>query len=244
MKAHGGDTSIHSLDGRSESCGRQHCSSIPDACHGTDLLRKYDGENFTWMVQLPTNLRRPVFALRAFNIESVLVGDQVQSKEGPLVSIRFQWWRDAVDAIFKGQGAPKHPVVMALQSVIHEGPNQRTGTPEPSLPILTSAPQIKKYNLKRILDTRETDLLDAQPPLSIEGYSEGSASQLLYLQLAAAGVASREADHAASHLGKAVGISTLLRGTAFHASNRRSYLPLDLCAEHGVSQVGARYVYA
>jgi NADH dehydrogenase [ubiquinone] 1 alpha subcomplex assembly factor 6 len=196
------------------------------------------------MVQLPTYLRRPVFALRAFNIESVLVGDQIHSKEGPLISIRFQWWRDAVDAIFKGQGAPKHPVIIALQSVIQEGSSQRMGpleTPGPLSPILTSASQIKKYNLKRILDTRETDLLDPHPPLSIEGlerYSEGSASQLLYLQLSAAGVASREADHAASHLGKAVGITTLLRGTAFHASNRRSYLPLDLCAELGVSQVG------
>lgn len=62
--------------------------------------------------------------------------------------------------------------------------------------------------------------------------------QLLYLQLAAAGVQSRDADHAASHLGKAVGIATLLKGAAYHASRRRSYLPIDLCAQHRVSQVG------
>jgi NADH dehydrogenase [ubiquinone] 1 alpha subcomplex assembly factor 6 len=209
------------------------------------LIRKYDGDNYVWIVQLPPHLRRPVFALRAFNIESVLVGDQVQSKEGPLVQIRFQWWKDAIDALFKGQGAPKHPVVMALQSIIEDqmaAIRQQPGISAAKAPSVGGLP-IKKYNLKRILDSRETDLLDAQPPLSIEGlerYSEGSASQLLYLQLAAAGVASKEADHAASHLGKAVGISTLLRGTAFHASNRRSYLPLDLCAEHGVSQAGPR----
>ena len=65
--------------------------------------------------------------------------------------------------------------------------------------------------------------------------------QLLYLQLAAAGVASKEADHAASHLGKAVGITTLLKGTAFHASSRRSYLPLDWCADQRVSQVSAEH---
>jgi NADH dehydrogenase [ubiquinone] 1 alpha subcomplex assembly factor 6 len=51
-----------------------------------------------------------------------------------------------------------------------------------------------------------------------------------------AGVASREGDHAASHLGKAIGLSLLLRGTPFQASRRRSYLPLELCAAHGVSQ--------
>lgn len=70
----------------------------------------------------------------------------------------------------------------------------------------------------------------------LERYGEGTASQLLYLQLAAAGCSSKDADHAASHLGKAVGICTLLKGTAVHAAQRRSYLPIDLCAEHKVSQ--------
>lgn len=51
-----------------------------------------------------------------------------------------------------------------------------------------------------------------------------------------AGVGSRESDHAASHLGKAIGISLLLRGTPYHASQRRSYLPLELCAQRKVSQ--------
>ena len=87
-------------------------------------------------------------------------------------------------------------------------------------------------------------------PLSLPVISSGHPSltsflpvfpQLLYLQLAAAGVASKEADHAASHLGKAVGITTLLKGTAFHASSRRSYLPLDWCADQRVSQVSAEH---
>lgn len=67
--------------------------------------------------------------------------------------------------------------------------------------------------------------------------------QLLYLQLAAVGVQNRDADHAASHLGKALGLTTLLRGTPFHASQRRSYLPIELCVQHNVSQVtgGAGY---
>lgn len=56
-------------------------------------------------------------------------------------------------------------------------------------------------------------------------------------QLAAAGVRHADADHAASHLGRAVGLTTLLRGTPAHAAARRSYLPVDLCAQHRVSQV-------
>ena len=40
-----------------------------------------------------------------------------------------------------------------------------------------------------------------------------------WLQLEAAQVSNAEADHAASHLGKAVGLATLLRGTA-HLAQR------------------------
>ena len=36
------------------------------------------------------------------------------------------------------------------------------------------------------------------------------------------------ADHAASHVGKALGIVTLLRATPFHGSRRRVYLPNDI----------------
>jgi NADH dehydrogenase [ubiquinone] 1 alpha subcomplex assembly factor 6 len=42
-----------------------------------------------------------------------------------------------------------------------------------------------------MLDAREQDVLSPQPPLTLqdlEGYAESTASQLLYLQLAAAGV--------------------------------------------------------
>ncbi len=72
------------------------------------------------------------------------------------------------------------------------------------------------------------------PPTSPPSPAPGA--QVLHLQLAAAGVKDSSADHAASHLGKAVGIATVLKGSAHHASQRRSYLPLDLCAAHGVSQ--------
>ena len=190
-----------------------------------EQVRRFDKDNYSWMVQMPKELRRPVFALRALNVETALIGDQVQSKEAALVQIRMQWWRDAIDSLFRGKerGAlvPKHPVITALQLS------------------LETSPGIKKYNLKRLLDAREADLLDPQPPLELSGlesYAESTATQLLLLQLGAAGIANRDADHAVSHLGKAIGITTLLKGTAYHASRRRSYLPLDLCAQYGVSQ--------
>ena len=66
-------------------------------------VQRFDKDNYTWMVQMPKELRRPVFALRALNIETALIGDQVHSKEAALVQIRMQWWRDAVDTLFRGR---------------------------------------------------------------------------------------------------------------------------------------------
>jgi NADH dehydrogenase [ubiquinone] 1 alpha subcomplex assembly factor 6 len=46
------------------------------------------------------------------------------------------------------------------------------------------------YQLKRMLDAREQDLVAPAPPLTLtdlESYAENTASQLLYLQLGAAG---------------------------------------------------------
>ncbi|KAL6764010.1 terpenoid synthase [Haematococcus lacustris] len=182
-------------------------------------VKTYDYENYIWVSQLSKEQRPSILALRALNIETALVAEQVKSKEPALVQVRYQWWRDGISAAFKGS-APKHPVLLALQAV---------------LPGIACLPPVTL----RLLEAREADALDTQPPLAVDGleqYAEGTASQLLYLQLAAVGVQSREADHAASHLGKAVGIATLLRGLPYHAARRRSYVPMDLAVKYGVSQ--------
>ncbi len=43
-----------------------------------------------------------------------------------------------------------------------------------------------RYSFKRMIDAREADFLDPQPPLelaALESYAEGTASQLMYLQV-------------------------------------------------------------
>jgi NADH dehydrogenase [ubiquinone] 1 alpha subcomplex assembly factor 6 len=65
----------------------------------------------------------------------------------------------------------------------------------------------------------------------LEGYSENTASSLLYLQLHALGVSDVKSDHLVSHIGKASGIITLLRGTPFHAQKRQFYLPSEIMAK-------------
>lgn len=56
-----------------------------------------------------------------------------------------------------------------------------------------------------------------------------------YLVLETLGVRNDDADHAASHIGKAVGIVTLLRGTKFHIAQNQLYLPTELLRQYHVS---------
>ena len=118
---------------------------------------------------------------------------------------------------------------------------------------------MSKSWLLRIINEREKYLNNAPYPTleSLEKYGENTYSTLLYLTLQALPMGSVTADHIASHVGKAVGITAVLRGlplVAFppppnHHSNssplggtldaqRRSQgsvtLPLDVLARTGV----------
>lgn len=62
--------------------------------------------------------RAAIFALRAFNAETALIGSQVKIDEATLIQVRFQWWRDALNAIAAGGRPPAHPVAQALAHVM------------------------------------------------------------------------------------------------------------------------------
>ncbi|GAB4819973.1 hypothetical protein N2152v2_007019 [Parachlorella kessleri] len=163
----------------------------------------------------PWELRAPILALRAFNVETALIGDHAKSEM--LVLTRCQWWRDAVNACYKGN-PPDQPVARALYEVLQQRP-------------------LTRYRLQRMITTREEDLTSKEPPASmraLEEYGEGTVGQLLLLQLEAAGLEGPEAEEAALHLGKAVGIANLLRGTRYHAEKGMVYLPRDQCGLAGV----------
>ncbi|TPX49380.1 hypothetical protein SeMB42_g02623 [Synchytrium endobioticum] len=89
----------------------------------------------------------------------------------------------------------------------------------------------------RIIDERDANLAN---PLytrmhDVETYAEHTASCLLYLHLEALGLADVHADHVASHIGKALGITALLRGTPRHLAAREFHLPSQTAAKHGVA---------
>jgi len=79
-------------------------------------------------------------------------------------------------------------------------------------------------------DQQEKDVRVIQPRAisDLESYSEETASSLLYLSLEACGLRNHESEHAASHIGKAIGISTFLRATPYHLRSRHCYIPSSL----------------
>ena len=59
-------------------------------------------------------LKAAIIAIRCFNVETGLIGENV--KETGLLPIRMQWWRDAVNSVFRDRPV-KHPVIQALAQV-------------------------------------------------------------------------------------------------------------------------------
>jgi NADH dehydrogenase [ubiquinone] 1 alpha subcomplex assembly factor 6 len=66
-------------------------------------VRQHDPDSFAWAVLLPKEERARILALRALNVETLLIpssavrrsaGDGAQA----MLRIRYQWWRDAVRA--------------------------------------------------------------------------------------------------------------------------------------------------
>eukprot|EP00897_Mesotaenium_endlicherianum_P006685 jgi/Mesen1/6044/ME000308S05237 len=108
-----------------------------------------------------------------------------------------------------------------------------------ALSAVTEQRHLSKKWFDRLIQARVDDL-EREIPFgslsALEEYAESTASVLTYLTLQAASVRSLSADHAASHLGKAEGLALVLRGTPLHSAMRRTYLPLDIVAKHGVTQ--------
>lgn len=161
--------------------------------------------------------------------------------------MRLQFWRDNVNRAFAGS-PPKQPVALLLSHVLTDLDVRTGGTSK-----------LSKSWFMRIISAREQYLNNAPYPTldALEKYAENTYSTLLYLTLQALPMGSVTADHIASHIGKAAGITAVLRGlplVAFppppnHHSNssplggtldsrRRNHgsvtLPLDVMARAGV----------
>jgi NADH dehydrogenase [ubiquinone] 1 alpha subcomplex assembly factor 6 len=159
----------------------------------------------------------------------------------------MQFWRDTVTSSLAG--TPRKEPVAILLAAAAEALQARTN----------GHSRLSKNWLFRIINTREQYLGNPPYPtlVDLESYAENTYSTLLYLTLQALPINSITTDHVASHIGKAAGISAVLRGLpliAFpppppthHTSNAKGgpmsagpqgavLLPLDIMAEAGVQE--------
>ncbi|KAK2193638.1 hypothetical protein NP493_11g14025 [Ridgeia piscesae] len=188
--------------------------SHQDQC--IDIVRKYDYENFLATLLLPKTARRAAFAVRAFNVEIAQIRDLVSERNIALMRIHF--WKDTLERIYKGQ-PPETPIALELAKAVKQH-------------------KLSKQWFARVIEAREDNLYDQHYHnlKEVENYGEKTVSSINYLILESLDVRNIHADHAASHLGKAVGIITLIRAVPFHANRGNVYLPIDLMMQFGVSQ--------
>eukprot|EP01090_Pellita_catalonica_P012006 TRINITY_DN2511_c0_g1_i2.p1 TRINITY_DN2511_c0_g1~~TRINITY_DN2511_c0_g1_i2.p1 ORF type:complete len:309 (-),score=20.26 TRINITY_DN2511_c0_g1_i2:38-964(-) len=184
-----------------------------------DLVRRTDYEHFLCNFFLPKEVRLDNLVLRAFNSEVASIREK--SEDLSTGGFKLDWWRKAIAGCYNGTVEPPAQPIMQL---LH-----RT---------------IQTHNLthtwfKKILAARERDLrtrCTKNNTEELETYAEETSSSLLYLSLETLNIRDTDATHAASHVGKAVGISRILRGTPFHLQTRECYLPVDILAKYNVVQ--------
>jgi NADH dehydrogenase [ubiquinone] 1 alpha subcomplex assembly factor 6 len=164
------------------------------------INRKYDAPSYTLMAFVPPAAQTAYLAIRAFNLEIARIADTVSTSH--VGALRLQFWRDNINRTFDG-APPKQPVAILLSASLNDLAARSHGDA-----------RLSKSWFLRIIAARE-QYLNNNPYSTLEAlekYAESTYSTLLYLTLQALPMASITADHIASHIGKAAGIVTVLRG--------------------------------
>ncbi|KAL3659553.1 hypothetical protein V7S43_015540 [Phytophthora oleae] len=191
-----------------------------------ESVRKLDYDGYLCGLLLPLKTRPSFYAIRALNAELATIKDSVHSNQ-ITGKIRIQWWRERIFNLYEVSSS-----------------DDQESRPEQSTALLRALDTaIQEHDLtrrwfERLLDARDTDLdrEEVQSLHDLELYAEQTASSLLYLTLECLGVRHDTADRVAGHAGVAIGLATLLRGTAYHSARQQSYLPEDLISKHGVTE--------
>lgn len=218
--------------------------------------RKYDRPSFTLSAFLPPHVRTFYIALRSLNVALSMIPDTTSTPT--IAAMRMQFWRDTISkTLDPSKAVPKEPIAILLSSALTSLEAQNTQS---------SSPRTRKAWFLRMISARE-QYLSNTPFTSLsalETYAESTYSTLLYLTLSAFPLSSMTTDHLASHIGKAAGITTVLRGLpllafpppANHHSNQGQFglglnqntpggsaakqpivtLPLDIMSETGLRE--------
>ncbi|KAL5501513.1 hypothetical protein ACEPAH_8773 [Sanghuangporus vaninii] len=179
-----------------------------------DFVMKHDRDAFLTSQFFPKHFQPACFAVRAFYVQLAMIQDTVTN---PLIGqMRMQFWKDAIQHL----GAPQHPIAAALRDA-------------------SKTVHIAPYHLRRIVDARDVEL-NSPSHLNMDtllAHAESTTSTLNYMLLSILGLSSSDTySHAASHLGVAQTIATLLRALPYHASKGVMVIPASITAKHHVNQ--------
>jgi len=178
-----------------------------------DLVRSHDFVLYAAALFTPSEERRALLALYAFNVEIFRIRDQVSQ---PLPGeVRMQWWTDLLSGTHHG-GVEGNPVASEL---LHAISHFRL----PAEPFL------------RLIDEHQFDLYnDPMPTLAaLEGYVHETASALFALAARIFAPQSPDIDHLARHAGFALGFTQVIASLARDAARRQLFLPLQFLQSHG-----------
>lgn len=181
-----------------------------DAAYCANVVRRHDPERWLTTLFAPEAVRSALLTLYAFNVEVARTAEQV--REPLLGRIRLQWWRETIDAAYRG-AARQDPIARSLSLIIESA-------------------KLERRCFERLIDARETDL-DTGAISTLDdllGYAEAASSTLVRLALQVLG----RPDQDARSAGLAVALAGLMRAVDFHAAQGRVYLPKNMLDVQGL----------
>jgi len=197
-----------------------YCSTVLQARHNSfqycrELVRKRDHNTYLALLLLPARERPIAFTAHAFNIELAQI--QEQTSEIQIAKGRLEFWRKGLEDTYRGV-PPKHPVLVSLALCLEQY-------------------MVSEKWFDRLISVRKQHMSDL-PFMTLhdaEEYGEYCVSSLFYIQLENLDCADLSEQHAASHLGKACSLATLMRSVPYFIQKRKVFLPTELCHHHAVS---------
>jgi phytoene synthase len=179
-----------------------------------EQVRRFDHDRWLTTLFAPSDRRRDLVVLYAFNLELARAREQV--REAQMGLIRLQWWREALDDLARG-AIRRHPVLTAIAA-------------------MRAAVRLSADRVAPLIEARERDFDDAPfaDLAALEAYAEGSAATLQALALEILGIADAESGVAARHVAIGWALTGLLRAAPHLARRRRCILPADRVAAQGL----------
>lgn len=175
-------------------------------------VREADEDRWLAAQFAPAPVRQKLITLYAFNIEVARIAEKIT--EPRLGEIRLQWWREAVDDVFRGGPVADHPIVRALADLVRED----------NLPL---------EPFDALLTARVSDLSAApfETWSDLDAYVDATAVGLIRLaaKICAPDLAlTPQRANAIQLAGRAWGLSGMMRALPNWTARGRSFFPANL----------------